>query len=230
MRKLIVLIIICSWIKGFGQNTDSLSSKWRIGVNYSYDICNVEGLKQYLAPVMNTDNNNGFTLGLNIDYKLSKYFTIESGIQFSTRGYLSDWYLSKNFVPGYAGYYNKIVRNVYTYNYIEVPLLLKLTLGKGHLKFIGGIGLIPEVLLSFDFQLREQYNNNNTQEVEFNGDYPYRLNVCVFGSAGLQYEFNNGTGIRIEPNYSLQALTDNGNYRLYKYGINGCLYFKFSKS
>jgi hypothetical protein len=75
-------------------------------------------------------------LGVTADFPLTKLFSFETGLLFSSKGYKLDTYYS---VPSYEGEYFPIYDNR-TLNYFEIPLSLKISANFKNLPFIFTLG------------------------------------------------------------------------------------------
>lgn len=122
MKKLFVLLLFLS-INLIGQN-DSIN-KLHVGLELSHSITNMYGNVYFSESV----RKPGYTLGLNLQYDLSKFLSIRSGLIYELKGNKYSLYYrdeNNNVIVDNNGYTDRY-DVVYNYNYITLPLLIKFT-------------------------------------------------------------------------------------------------------
>lgn len=170
--RVLFIILIC--LLGFESNAQSIAIKG--GVN----VASVSFRTTLGGSNDDIKYNVGFHIGSLIDFKLSDMFSIETGIQLTTKGYksilVSDHYSASN--------------NFYVF-YSEIPLSIKYQheLNNGYKIYtsIGGYGSL--VMFGLEF-----YKNN------FNGDTYRSRDFYDFSEMGikrLDYGLTFGVGIEM---------------------------------
>lgn len=154
MKLILILTLTFLSLTALGQDTNS-GKKILIGFNFSPDYANrvlKNGDGSSSTDLVIKSRNDieiakfGFTTGLNVWFNFSQRIGLETGIQFSNKGYKAE---DQNLVyfPPNPGSPTK-VKIIYAYQYIGVPLKAKFSFTKNKIHFIAGIGFVTNFLLN----------------------------------------------------------------------------------
>jgi len=210
MKHLLILILFLPIILK-GQDTSSIKQK-RIflNVNLSPDYC-----YRYITKNDNSITNEkweevknlldslykpifGYSTGLNVYYQIGKRFSLETGFQFSRKGYKTIPILTI-----YDFKYDAEIATNYTYfTYFDFPLRANFSFGKNKLQFITSAG----VLFNYLYQVRDktipETSTEKFQAQAHVSKYPYtKTNISPTISLGLKYNINKRMNLRVEPTF-----------------------------
>lgn len=229
----------------YAQTSDSLKTKrWAIGITGSPDYCNQisNGAKVQTGYLKNeTKAKLGFTAGVNVLYKVTQRMGIETGILYSTKGIFvrtPAWV-----TPG--GTYDPTIpnsglntiepekQNVYTYQYLEIPLKMNYYVLNNKFKMFPSMGISANVFLGKKTstnildnaeirktQISHSYNNKNIPA----------LDAALIIGLGLSYDLNKNLFFKFEPSYRQfirQMIDYPVNGYLYSIGMNAGIYIRF---
>ncbi len=248
--QLLAVIFILMPETIYSQSTET-PDRYSIGINFSADYC-------YRTVFNNTGNDNydelikirnenetpilGYVAGFNLNYKLSSKFSVQTGLQYSKKGYgikLKDFELfySDNIDPRYGFVYDSVpsgkslekISLYYHYTYLDIPLQIKMCLGKKRIKFVAGVGIVTGVLLNATQTSVKKFKEGGKNRDKVDQQYDFRsISLSTQASAGVSYKLNEKINILIEPTirYGLLKITDTPvSARLWSGGINfSCFY------
>lgn len=178
----------------------------------------------------------GFDVGLKVGIRVTKFLSIETGANYSKRGYNEKFdnilFGSQWNGNGYDTSENYFVKLDYTYHYINIPIALTFNFGKKKLCGIVNVGT------GFDFLIRKTntsrsnvpgFSSQRTTEDKtgFN-----RFNLSPFLGIGIEYRVLHFMVLRIMPVAQMQALKNIDTpitEHLWSVGINTSLLFGFKK-
>jgi len=204
--------------------------KLQIGVNISPDYCdriliNSSGNEDLASTIeLFNDMETGkfsFTSGLNLNYKVNRKFGLETGIQYSNKGFafrMDDLFFGDQIDPRYGFVYDSIsgpipssIKYRYSFHYIDIPIKVFVTLGEKRLKFVTGIGITTNILLkATQTYISEFENGDKERDTRKQPNDPNPINFSGTASAGVAYNLSNALEMRIEPTfrYGLLKLFD----------------------
>lgn len=220
MKKLLLLSFSLLSFKSFTQNENvktNNQSRFKIGIitqsNFSY---------RRLFMTEKTEINNftiasrnqieipkfGYTLGVNIETKLTDKLFLETGIAYSNKGYRT----KKLELFGFGSNSTKSthIRGVYSHHYIEVPLLFNYSVGEKKIKFTSSIGLGVNYLVTSLLKKTIYYEDGSKESetnlmdddlVKYNN-----LNLSPLLGIGMEYQITNNSKIKILPIFSYGLL------------------------
>ncbi len=241
MKKIIsIALLILINVAVFSQNKDSLTAinkikltdttkthKWELGGSfspeYSYRTLKADETSQTIKEIRDTLEvaKFGYTVGLNLLYRLNNRLTIETGILLSDKGEKTK---KTSFTDVPAG--QKIMYYTYKYNYYYLGIPLKanysITTGKLNLYVTAGVSanifLTQKTTLITGHDSKDWERNTTQTKSGFNS-----VNFAMLAGLGLQYKLNNKINIKVEPLYT-RSLTSviNAPVKSYLYstGIN----------
>jgi Outer membrane protein beta-barrel domain len=208
----------------------------RVGYNFSADhnfrtLNNVDGSSSsdFVIKSRNDDETArfGYTTGLNVCFDLSKLVALETGIQFSNKGYQrkGQHILFPTFDPTDP----VKISWVYAYQYIGIPLKAKFSFGKGNLRFVSGIGFTTSLLLSSKQTSTHEYADGSTEKRRSSTTHGYnKIDISPMVSAGIDYKITKKIHLFAEPTfwYGLIKVKDAPvKENLWNAGLNVGLYY-----
>ncbi|HEY0261678.1 MAG TPA: porin family protein [Chitinophagales bacterium] len=217
---LLTTLVFCSFAQDF--------KRFQIGVNFSPEMAyrflpndpTVQaGLKGLEIPKF------GFTTGINFCYNITSVFGIETGLQYSNKGWQmkkQDLIFESN-LNGFSwtptGDYYKIA---YAFHYIDIPVKANFTVGKKKVRFFTSIGLVASILVQETSSLTMQESGKTTKTTKNSYDKTAAANLSPMLSLGIDYKINSKMNLRVEPTARFGVLN---NVYLYNAGINLAYYF-----
>lgn len=163
----------------------------------------------------------GYTAGLNVSYKIKKMVELETGIQYSFKGFQTKMYevnsvIEDPVIPDKAKFINN-------FHYADIPVKANFKIGKNRLSFFAGIGLTTNIFIS-EIQTSILVYSDHTERKTYPTNIEYkRINVSPTISFGIDYNIDERSNLRIEPifRYGVLKIIDTpvAGY-LYNGGIN----------
>ena len=218
----------------FSQEIDTTKTKRiAIGLTFSPDYC-YRTLKPNETTKWIADFRDsieipkfGFTTGLCLLYQLNKRITLETGLQFSSKGEKTKQapLIFAQPEPG-----NPIKNTfIYKYNYLDIPYKVNYFILTKRLKFFISGGVSTNLFLFRNTTSIVEYIDGQTKTYNSKGGGLSRINIAVLAGLGINYELNNKLTIRIEPTYrrSITSIV-NAPIKGYSYstGVNTGLFLK----
>lgn len=217
-----------------GQDTTTTKNrKFFIGVNFSPDYC-----YRYITKNDNSIANDqwtriknledsiykptfGYTTGLNLVYRIKQRLSVETGIQYSRKGYKTIPILTVydfNLNP------EKATNYIY-FHYLDIPLKANLSFLKSKLQIVTSFGTVLNYLLQVSSRTVPETPTASFQTQTHISKYSYnKINLSPTVSAGLKYNINDKINLRAEPTFSYGLLnTDSKSYaftHLWTTGLN----------
>jgi hypothetical protein len=148
MKHLLLFILTIAAFSSKGQDRpkETQTSDFRkvqIGINVSPDICyrtlkNNDG-SSTSDLIMKLDNENqtakvGYTAGLNVCFSINKFFGLETGIQFSNKGYQTKFTDLIFEQPENSSLPDK-AKFIYNFHCIDIPIKANFTIGEKKIRF-----------------------------------------------------------------------------------------------
>jgi hypothetical protein len=169
----------------------------------------------------------GSTIGVNFNIKLSKAFSIESGLLFSNQGYKT----SKTDSTG-AGIPPALNYSTFTYSfhYIDIPAKVNCTLVQtDKISIFISVGLSANILMAETIE--QTVNSSGTSTSTFaSGIFGnYNVNMAAIGGIGFNYYLGPKACLRFEPVYTRCLIADAPNHfneMLYSYGLDMGIYVR----
>lgn len=241
MKRITLIFLTINAISTFGQTANETMSsdykKVQFGINISPDICFRTLKNNDTDPsndfVLDERNKNetfklGYTGGLNVCYNFNKNIGLEAGIQYSNRGYQS------NFLDIINGQSEPHMPNkmkfIYNYYYLDIPLKINYSVGKKKVRFFASLGFSTNILMTANESDLFIYSDHALKKT-FTSNYDYsKLNLTPIGSVGIDYKINNRMNLRVEPTfrYGVFKIIDTPiTGYLYSGGLNVSYFFGF---
>jgi hypothetical protein len=170
----------------------------------------------------------GYSAGIMLKKPLSARMSFETGLLYTDKGYK---FKKRSFLmvdPLTQTVVETEVEGCTSYNYIDLPVSLKIQFGKQKIGFIAGAGLSLHYFLNERsiFHITENgVETTNTSHLDYDVE-PFNISPTV--SAGIAFDLSDKMALAIEPTfkYGLIALTDTPvAEKLYSVGLNTTLYF-----
>lgn len=233
---LLTLTTFCSYGQGYTeQNPVADFKRVQFGINFSTDVA---------FRTLKTNNDNpsgeviieqrnkietiklGYTTGLNACYNINNFLGLESGIQYSNKGYQTKKQdlIFENPDPTLP----EKSQFIYNLHYIDIPLKVNFTAGKKKVRFFTSAGLTANIFIKktqttiFVYSDRTE-RNANPSNFDFN-----RINISPTASIGIDYKINERMNLRVEPTFRygvLKIIDSPVTGYLYSGGLNIGYYF-----
>lgn len=218
MKKLIFLLLTLTAFSSYGQDktektTTSDFKRVQIGINVSSDICyrtlkNNDGSSSSDFVIKSNNVNEtikvGYTAGLNVCFNINKIVGIETGIQYSNKGYQTKF---QDFISGQPDPIlpNKI-KFIYNFNYIDIPVKANFTIGKKKVRFFTSVGMTTNIFIK-ETQTSVLVYSDNTERKTNPTNFNYnKVNISPTISLGIDYKINGRMNLRIEPTFRYGVL------------------------
>jgi len=219
MKILFSILCITLSYTSFSQESHSVNtSRFRIGIIAQPNIAYRRLLKiendDFLDLII-TDRNKreipklGYNFGLNTEFKIANHFKLETGVNYSNKGYRTKKIVAFTSEPGLSHF-----QIGYVHHYIEVPLVLNYIVGKNKLKLISSFGVSMNVLVSSKIKSILYYENSSNKTTYSNMENEFetykKFNLTPSVSIGVEYQINAKTSIKVQPtfNYSILNIID----------------------
>lgn len=209
----------------------------QIGINVSPDICfrtlknNDGSLMSNIVMKMNNENETvkvGYTTGLNVGFNINKNIGIETGIQYSNKGYQTK-FNHLIFGQSDASTPNKS-KFVYNFHYIDIPIKANFTIGKKSVRLFTSIGVSTNIFIK-EIQTSVLVYTDHTNKKTSPTIFDYKsVNISPTISVGIDYKINSSMNLRVEPTFRygvLKIIDAPVTGYLYSGGLNISYYFGF---
>jgi hypothetical protein len=239
MRISILLYLALAINTVFGQEKEKQKKlpRFSIGVNFSPDYCfrtlkNNDGSSSS-ALVVRTRNDIesakfGYTTGVCINLNFSTVFSLETGIQYSNKGYISK---SQTFVilpndPVIPA--NEKV--IYSYHYIGIPLKARLDFGNSKTRFFAGAGFTTSVLVNEAETFIYTYPGGRTTKNKQSSTMDFKkLDISPLISLGIDFKITDKIRWVAEPIFRFGILNTTDTpvtEKLWNMGLNIAAYYR----
>lgn len=245
MKKLFFILFIILPFQSFSQNAEP-ASFISIGLNFSPDYSfrtlklkntDIYEYYRYFESRNRSEKPKlGYTTGLNINFHLSKRFSVGTGLFFSDKGERIE---AENILISSSSTPDPTLANLNVnrhYYYLEVPVKLDFYLltGKTKLYISGGLAgnffLVQRSVAKIDYLDGRSEKHSGSQREGF-----ATINPSFIGGMGVSYDINQKLILRMEPTYrrSIKSIiSENNRYNryisthLYSAGLNIGLNYK----
>ena len=208
MKRLLILIAALASLTVQGQHTNP-AQKILIGFNFSPDysfrtLKNSDGSPSSDLVIKSRNDAEtakfGYTTGLNFLFNFTKRIGLETGIQYSNKGYKTK---SQDLVyfPPNPGLPISVKTN-YAYNYIGIPVKAKFTFGKSKLQFITSAGFMTNFLLNVKQTSNYQYSDGKTEKkTQATTSGFKKIDISPMISVGIDYRLTQKIHFMAEPTF-----------------------------
>lgn len=213
-----------------GNNPDF--KRVQIGVNVSPDICSRtiqnNGSTGGFIPAINDYETFkfGYTAGLNVCFNLKNFLGLETGIQYSNKGYQTK-FEDLIFAQSFPTFPNK-VKYIYNFHYIDIPVKVNFTFGKKKVRFFTSVGITTNVFIKETQTRISEYSEGTSKGKMPTGIDYNRFNLSPTISVGIDYKINERMNLRVEPTFRygvLRIIDAPVTGYLYNAGLNISFYF-----
>lgn len=136
---------------------------------------NVSNLNNYIGTGYK-ESRTGLNVGVLAEISLNKVFSIQPEVLYSTQGVKTDIFLFRPAYPGPGPIYNlSTAKGEYIFNYVQIPLLVKVSLFKN---------LAAEAGPSFNFLTKSEQKSEYQKLTKLGKDFE------ISGILGLSYKLN----------------------------------------
>ena len=215
-------------------------AKTQIGINASLDVGyrlleNNFGFGSSIADTIIEMRNEseipkiGYTTGLNALFNLKSNFSLETGLQYSNKGYQTKMTDLIAFQPIDSLMPEKM-KSIYNYHYVDVPFRFIYVIGRNKIRFLMSAGVtanifIKETHTSVRIYSDRKERNTNPTAIDYK-----RVNFSPMLSLGIDYKINREINLRIEPTFRygvLKIIDAPVSGYLYNGGLNISCYYSF---
>ena len=214
MKNLTIIILTIFVFSAYGQESSTIDFKRvQIGIIVSPDICfrtlkNNDGSP--ISDLTLTYRNNretikiGYTAGLNACFNFKNIIGLETGVQYSNKGYQTK-IEDITFGQPDPSLPDKF-KYIYDYHYIDIPVKANFTIGKKKVRFFTSIGVTTNILIKYTetcILVYSDHTNRETNSTSFNYN---KVNISPTISVGIDYKINNRMNLRVEPTFRFGVL------------------------
>ncbi|MCC6683622.1 MAG: PorT family protein [Bacteroidia bacterium] len=236
MNKLLTLLILAitsfsSYGQGKSKETPALNfRRIQIGINVSPDICfrtlkNNDGSSSSDHIIqLNNENETvkiGYTAGLNICFNIKNSVGLETGIQYSNKGYQTKFRNLILIQPDPNSPYK--AKFIYNMHYIDIPVKANFTYGDKKVRFFTSAGITTNIFIKATSTSVLIYSDRIDRKTTPVNTKIKKVNISPTLSVGIDYKINSRMSLRVEPTfrYGVLKTTDTPvtDY-LYSSGIN----------
>jgi hypothetical protein len=240
MKTKSYLIFLLLWFPmiGFSQKKESIFKKIFYGLSIEADYCNRQlfygSINEKFAAIRNNEEQPGlgFTLGANVQYRLSEKITLESGILFSnftinTKMKDLTWQSNKTDLPTKS-------QTVFTTQNFSVPLKVNYNVRVGRLQGYFTTGLSINYLFNSNTSITTYLPDNSSYVNSHDQNIGYEtLSVSLLAGFGIVYPISNRLVLNIEPIYrqGISSIVEDKNANEYQYslGLNAKVFYNLKK-
>jgi len=240
MKQILFFLLTIPFYPVHGQETKKQKeqNKTSIGFNFSPDysfrtLKNNDG--SATAGFIIKSRNDieiakfGYTTGLNVCINFAGLVELETGIQYSNKGYKTkkqDLIFAPPPTPGVP----TKAKFTYSYQYIGVPLKAKFMMGNGKLRFFSGIGFMANFLLRARQTTFLEYADGNTDKKKQSATESFKkIDISPMISFGIDYTITKKIHLIAEPTFRYGVIKTKdapiAEY-LWSAGLNMALYYR----
>jgi Outer membrane protein beta-barrel domain len=239
MKQLFFFPLLLSSLALQAQKTKSSKEPQRIfiGVNFSHDYDYRKLKNNNGSPstgiVLNSRNDRevgkfGYTTGLNVCIHFTKLMGFETGIQYSNKGYQTKRH--DLIFPSPDPTLPTKAKFIYNYYYIDIPLKVNFTFGKGKLQFFSSTGFTTNIFIKETQTSVFEYADGRTEKEREETNFDYKkIDISPMISVGFTYKINEKMHLRVEPTFRygiLKTIDAPVTQYLWNAGVNMAFYYR----
>jgi len=211
MKRVFILLMTFSSFVVQGQESKPSENIKRIliGVNFSPDynfrtLKNNDGSSSSDLVIKSRNDIEiakfGYTAGLNVCINFSQLVGLETGIQYSNKGYKTKdqdliFAQPNPSLPTKSKF-------IYTYQYIGIPLKAKFTVGKSKVRFLSSVGFMTNFLLQVKQTNILEYSDGKTDEKTQSITSNFKkVDISPMISLGIDYKVSDKIHLIAEPTF-----------------------------
>jgi len=216
MKKILLpLFLICS-IAAFGQDSTKVHFKrFYVGISfspeYNYRVLNKNdsGISDSLWSVVKNMEDSifepkfGYTGGIIFGYYVTNRISIESGVQYSNKGYKT--------IPIETFYDwdepSIVATNIINYYYLDIPLKVNYEFFKKRFQLITSLGAVGNIFIKSTVKTIAENPTELFSEEKRDNDYEYnKFNISASIGIGVKYNMSERMQLRLEPVFKYALL------------------------
>jgi hypothetical protein len=212
VKYILIVIFSLTLTSVYCQNAENKESKKiQVGVYYSLDRCfrNLEAVDENDTSSLNfIDYRNyyeelkyGFTSGISIRYELKNRLLIETGLQYSDKGYQRRDYVYLPSAPDSTLY----IINRENFKYLSIPLQFNTYFFKKKIGIYSSFGISTDFLVDATHISKvkgsDKYKNVHKSQYDYN-----LFNVTPFIGLGVDFTISKNMNLQIEPTFRYSIL------------------------
>jgi hypothetical protein len=217
--RILPLLVLFSAMKGFSQEPipPAKASKFRIGVNGSVEGVSRRqgwhyGTQEFETEAWNIkhiESGHGYTANIRLGYAIGPSTDLELGIGYILRSFVWNYSIirfpSSPFPIQPIGLDGPGLPPSRRLHYLDVPVRLSHSVGKGRTRWISSVGVSIGFLSS-----HEPEPSINLRQHALFMRYPRSVNISPTISTGLAFFLSDRSDLRVEPTfmYGITPLTD----------------------
>lgn len=188
------------------------------------------------------DLKPSYSFGVMVNINTTKWLDIETGVKYSNMGTQvvtkgpfksgGQWNpATSSFDPVLAPEFEGVKKIIHRYDmhYIGVPLYMMFKAGKGKVKFSGGLGVTPQILLAISNNFVKVYGAKRDNNVRYEEPENYRrFNISPYVSAGIDAQLSKLLMLRVQPYFTcntIPAFKAPTDFYYFSAGLGTTLYF-----
>lgn len=207
-------------LTAFGQDNATGTPKLLLGVTVSPDICfrtlqNTNGSSTSDLIIALRDDNESpkfsYSTGVSLCYNLTRHWAIETGLQYSNKGFKfvkANPTFSDQIDPGYGFIYTQNsptptkITFIDNLNYLDIPLRTIFTVGNKNFRFIASVGVTTNILINATTTSIIEYESADTERRTQEQGYDYKtINFSPTASVGIDWQLCDKFNLRVEPTF-----------------------------
>lgn len=217
MKRLTTILAIVISLTAFGQDNATETHKLLIGVTVSPDICfrtlektDGSSTNDWIMDLRNDGESPKFSYstGLSLCYNLTRHWGIETGLQYSNKGFAfvnSNPTFGSQIDPRYGFIYGDSITKITmldNFNYLDIPLRTIFTVGSRKVRFISSVGITTNILINATNTSVVKYENGDTDRNTQEQPYDYKkVNFSPTVSIGIDWQLCDKFNLRVEPTF-----------------------------
>jgi len=242
MKSLLITFLTLLTFSLFGQDKAEEPQiadfrRVQIGINVSPDICfrtlknnNGDSSCDLLIDQRNEREivKVGYTAGIDASYHFTDFFSLETGIQYSNKGFQTKKQDVTTLEP--EPDLPQKIQFIYNFHYIDIPVKANFTVGKKKIRFITSVGVTINVFLKETQTSILIYSDHTDRKTDPSNYDHKKVNISPTISAGIDYKINSRMNLRIEPTFRygiLKIIDAPVSGYLFSSGLNISYYYGF---
>ncbi|MCW3118875.1 MAG: hypothetical protein JWM28_2957 [Chitinophagaceae bacterium] len=236
MKRILLLIIVVGPLTVSAQHPKP-AQKVFIGFNfspdYSFRTLSDDGTNSINGFLVKNRNSIeipklGYTTGFTVIFNVKQQTWLETGFQYSNKGYKNKEEDLVFFGPQSPGSPSKFDIN-YTYSYIGIPVTARFGFGKTKLNFITSVGFTTNFLLDVNNAVNYKYADGRTEKhtASTTSDFN-KIDISSIVGFGINYRINDRTNVIAEPTFRygiIKTRDANITEKLWSGGLNIGFYY-----
>lgn len=219
-KYLFILLFCLSYVGIYSQTHQQF-----IGVKSGIVISNVNSMNDNLGYFKNTKYKIGFIATITYDYQINDYLIIESGFNYTQKGFYKEMSSLEDADPSYDSMFS-----FYKYDYLSIPIEMKIQKGNKFM-FSCFIGFAPNYLINSQFYYSVSKNSTSVHIIDMTEKvtkFDISGNIGIGASYLIKNKFK--LGLDIGYNHSFLTITNHDYYENIKvthYYFNAILGLKY---